>query len=337
MFFYILIWAYLLICSLTCQRKNILWGNILVLSVIAGLRAVTVGVDTKNYLRIFEWIADGGGEFIEPGWFYLCKMVLSFGMEYNMLLWIVSVMTLIPVAFVVSQKSPNPSLSIFFYYSLYFYLNSFNIMRQILSVSFVFLGYIYLEQGRKKAYVFWVCIATLFHLSALSALGLLWIDKIKLTSAKIILLLCLSFLLGSLVINDMLLAYIIGDYANATKGLRESLGGVYVLGLLVNSFFLIIYFTTYKNKRNSFWMKIFFIGLVCMNLVMRMELSGRIILYFTISQIILLVQYVYVLCRIREKKYMFLLVLVYVMSIFMKILILANIPGRSVIPYESII
>ena len=69
--------------SATAQRKDkkkYIILAALVLTVLAGLRAVSVGIDTKNYVRLFTHIADGDlhlAHGLETSFKYICAFLLA--------------------------------------------------------------------------------------------------------------------------------------------------------------------------------------------------------------------------------------------------------------------
>lgn len=321
MLIYILIWISLLLCSWKKNNVGLMWVNIVFLSLFAGLRALNIGIDTINYYDIWNWIAGGGGDFVEPGWYLMNKGMQNMGGSYNLLLWIVSLITLIPMGKLAGKYSPNPSLSLFFYYSIIFLL-SLNIMRQILAVSIVWIGYLFLVRGHWKKYLFWTLLAAMIHYTALCALFLVFVNKIRLSENRCFWWTLISFA-GGFLLNANILSLFIGRYAvylQDGQGFRTNLVSVYLLGGLMNAFYLFIYFTSFKEERNSWWMKIYFIGIILMNLTAQLELGTRLILYFTGIQIIVLPLYIRH-NKISNKSLLYSLLILYAGILYMKLLI----------------
>src|SRR5690606_40670436 len=69
------------------------------------------------------------------------------------LLMVSTLLIIIPVFYVAKRYSLNPMLSIFLFFVLYIYLQSFNITRQSVAISVVFLSYIFLIERRH----IWFC------------------------------------------------------------------------------------------------------------------------------------------------------------------------------------
>ncbi len=330
---YIVIWLLLLFLSYWRNNNAILWASILVLSIIAGLRADTVGTDTFTYREIFDGISSGIRLGIEPGWFLLNKAISWVGGGYQFLLWVVSILTLFPVSLVIIKESPNKQFSLFAYYSLYFYLNSFNGMRQFMAISIILLAYTILIKGKYWRFILLVLLASMFHFSALIALVALFIRKIKITSTRLTIALALSFIMGMIITNDLLTLFA-GKYAvyladtnpNAT---RESMASVIVMTLLLNGLVFWLYYSGSQIVRNNIWFKFFIAGIILHNLTIQFTLGARLILYFTVAQIILYPLYISD-NRVKQKYLAFSIITLYLTVLFYKML-LAN--ASEVVPY----
>ena len=195
MLLYIVVWIILLLYSFKKENTTILWICILLLICMAGLRSISVGTDTFSYEDIYYWIEAGNANFIEPGWRFLNWLIQYVGGNFNMLLMVVAILTLLPVGFVIKQCSPAPSLSLFLYFSLFTYLQSYNLMRQMLAVSIVLLGYTYLYKQQRVRYLICVAFAMTFHTSALFSIPLIWIDRFNLSMKKVLWILSITLIL----------------------------------------------------------------------------------------------------------------------------------------------
>lgn len=312
------------LCALLGNRhRNVVWFNIFILSLINGLRDISIGIDTSNYYDIWNWISQGVGDYIEPGWYWLTKIIQYLGGSYNFFLWVIATMTFIPIGYAGKKVGYNPSLILLFYYLITFYLQSFNVMRQILAISFVLLGYLNLANANKKRYFIWVCIAFLFHYSSIVALIVNFVPRRINSSRKKIVNLLLGSLLGSFLLTPNFLSIIIGRYAVYLQdgaGIRENVLSAYILGCLVNILYIIIYKTMDSAYRESWFMKTYLAGIIFMNLTTQLELGTRIILYFTILQIIVFPMYI-LHNRFKNRGIAAMLVFTYAIVLFFKLLI----------------
>ncbi|MFR4024530.1 MAG: EpsG family protein [Alistipes indistinctus] len=107
---YIAIWIALLVLA-TARREHrlLLWTVVVGMSLLAGLRDLSIGVDTRPYHEAFTIAQDGRMPPMEPGWGLLNIAVARLGGNFNLLLWIVSITTLGLVTRVATKDSPNPT------------------------------------------------------------------------------------------------------------------------------------------------------------------------------------------------------------------------------------
>lgn len=332
MWLYIIIWLLLLLASKYPQKK-VFYISLFLLSLLAGLRGNVIGFDTHIYNDIFSWIKEGTNYPIEPSWYYLNKYVGLLGGGFNFFLWVVSFLTLFILGIALVRCSPSPIFSLFLYYSLYAYLNSFNGMRQFLAISLVIAGYTYLPNLKK--FLMCVLVAASFHFSAIFSLFALFYRFLVMKCGIVIIILLISFLLG-LVLNDELFSLLTGPYAqylDSDFGYRENLISAVILVIFMDLLFCWCFFTSTGAFKQSIWTKIFFFAIVLINATLQLKLGARVILYFTLVQILYFPNYLN--CNIVKNKLLLKsIVIVYVAIVFMKILILGNLGEYSVYPYK---
>lgn len=324
MAFYITIAVWLSFCALIGKKyRNLIWFNVFLLSLINGLRDVSIGIDTENYYDIWIWISQGKGQFIEPAWYFLNKGIQLIGGGYNLFLWIVALITFIPIGYIAKKYILNPSLALLFYFFITFYLQSFNMMRQDVAISIIAISYVFLLKKKKLKYYITVLLACLFHTSAICSLAVLLIPKkMRLTNAKIINLQIVS-LFSSFLLSPGIISLFIGSYAiylQGGEGVRENIASAYILGILANLFYLFIYNTIRIEHRDTWIMRAYFLGILLMNITTQLELGTRIILYFTILQVFIYPIYLQN-NRFKDKYTAPTLVFTYAIIFFLKFLI----------------
>ena len=182
------------------QSRRYAFVIILVLSLIAGLRGESVGVDTWVYKSIFE---SNNGKIAylygvtEPIFVYISSVIMTLtGNAWPVFLF----WSVVTNAFIVSRMyelryrcSFTISVAV---YVLVYYFPTFNIMRQMVAVAIVFYATKWLE-GRQSIlkYVVAVIVASMIHYSAAISLVYipiyLYFKKNHLSRAKKILLLLL--------------------------------------------------------------------------------------------------------------------------------------------------
>lgn len=268
--------------------------SFILMFVLSGYRATTVGTDTLNYEQIFLFL-EAGSDFLrqEIGWLFLNNLVLTYGGDFQHVLIITSLLVLVPLFYVAKKYSVNPMLTVFLFFSLYFYLQSFNIMRQSVAISFVLFSIIALANNRKPLFILLIAIGSTFHLTALLALPFIFINRLPTFSniAYIVLvILCMIFGLFIFDIALYRLAALFGySHYLSYYSAGNILGNALYL-LVLNSFFCFILFTI-KDKNNLLF-KLFFLFIVVANLTARVPFGYRLIMMFSISQVLFLPYYV---------------------------------------------
>lgn len=338
---YIAIWIALLVLA-TARREHrlLLWAVVVGMSLLAGLRDLSIGVDTRPYHEAFTIAQDGRMPPMEPGWGLLNIAVARLGGNFNLLLWIVSITTLGLVTRVATKDSPNPRFSLFIYYSMYAYLNSFNGMRQFLAISIVLWGFHLLYRNKVWKFLITIGMAMTIHLSSIIGFVALITRKIPLKPWILYTSLSFSLLTGLFIIKDTWLIPLLGPYGVYLQGdnfsVRESLSSAVIMALLMNCLLLFLYHTAPVSFRNNFWLKLFWMGILVTNISLQLVLGTRMILYFTITQVTLFPQYLS--AKQRDIPLVSTLLILYLLLIFLKILILGN-DGQegSIYPYKSVL
>ena len=180
---YILTLLLSLLLARAAQKKNkkkyIVFAA-LVLTVVAGLRAQSVGIDTKNYAELFARIAEGRLDLaygLETSFKYVCVVLLGIWNNFNFLYF---VFALITNCFIfVRLWDFKDQISLPWATAIYFgvfYFMTFNIMRQFVAAAIIFYGTRYLVKKKYFKFLIFVAAAFLFHKSALLGVGFIALD-----------------------------------------------------------------------------------------------------------------------------------------------------------------
>ena len=173
-----LIFAYLAGRQKNKKRTSIwIWVIIIVLSIVAGVRASTVGIDLAHY--IVRHI-----EPIREGMFARVRQPIGF----RVLVWTVylftnqTVIVITTIAFIINgliirrlwdfRHKASFVLMVLFYYCS-FYLITFNVFRQFLAIAIVFFATRYLDRRKYVKYGTLVAIAMTLHVVAIMGLALI--------------------------------------------------------------------------------------------------------------------------------------------------------------------
>lgn len=173
---------FILMCSLIRIDRQLLIFIFIgcTLFILSGYRDISVGTDTIGYFSHFETISSGYIIPVEPGWIYLNQFISTLGGTYETFMIFISALILFPLLFIIYKTSNNPIFSVFLYYTTYLYFYSFNITRQALAITIVFLSFFFLLSKKKKILIplGLILLASTLHTSALIALPILVADKI---------------------------------------------------------------------------------------------------------------------------------------------------------------
>ena len=179
----------LLLCwlfSYLAQRRNsrlYVWLIIFTLTLVAGFRDFSVGMDTQNYVVKFDLIANGafGLAFgLEESFKYIVHGLLSIFPNMTFLLTLFAFVTswcIITRFWELREVSSFVCMVLCYYMAFYFM--SFNAIRQFVAVGIVFYCTRYLTQNKIPRYIIGVLLAMQFHQSALIGFVLLAVNCLR--------------------------------------------------------------------------------------------------------------------------------------------------------------
>ena len=170
------------------EKKNtvyvcIVFGYMLLMSVFR----YGIGNDFFTYRSIFYRFCDStdslasrfaNAEF-EPGYTAIMQLGRLLGGDYLVLNLIMSLLILVPTAFVIIKYSKIPWLSCWLYLTVTFFYNSMNFTRQTLAASIVLLTYPLIKSKKHWAVILVTFAASLFHTSVLLFIPVYLLSLIK--------------------------------------------------------------------------------------------------------------------------------------------------------------
>lgn len=328
MIVYILLLLFLLASLLFVNNKHFAFVVFLVLFLLFVLRDISVGTDTVNYLDIYNGEKDTfslvkGNEY---GYSFINFLVFTYFGDFRFVLCIVSLLILFPLYVSLKKESRFIVLSICFYVSLFYYANSLNIMRQSIAMSFSLLAYTYIDSRKWRHYSIYLFIASLFHTTALFLFPLYFVNKIKVYRFTFILILLLTFYIGSSNAIAPILFWLnafdlYSVYTDVNLSMQSYSLTRFLLNLLLIS---ILLFADVKDK----YIKIFYISVVLLNIFSAVPYIARFAQYLSIVQIILFAN-----IKLINNRYNILFILVLLLySIVVYLFMLKNNIGE-VVPY----
>ena len=161
---------------------------IIIISLLGGLRGITIGTDLNVYGEKWFNIAVNSSSFVtykstisttDIGYIFLNYIVSRFTNNFNIYLFIHQLICNgIIVSVLYKHKNKTPFAISLLCYLCIFYGRTFNILRQAVALSIVFYGISKLINNQEKKFIIYVLIATLFHFTAIFSIVILPIKKI---------------------------------------------------------------------------------------------------------------------------------------------------------------
>lgn len=194
--FYVLICLFIVFFSVKVEKniheKFFVCMLILTLTLVAGLRHQSVGIDTPGYVSLISQLRDGYhirlNNISEQGFIALSYVIVNISDKYTLALIVYGFITnaLIVLRLYDYKRKISFTWAVFMYYML-FYFATFNTIRQWLAMAIVFYGTRYISDNIKSIikYVIFVLLAVLMHTTALFAIFMIPLYYISLPSKDI--------------------------------------------------------------------------------------------------------------------------------------------------------
>lgn len=211
------------------------------LSLVAGLRAVNIGIDTSNYAWIFEsaplmnlkYILGNETE-VEKGYLILQNLVYKFSDDFNVFLTIGSLFFVYSVSRLIYKNSVECCLSFILFIGLGFYKFSMTGVRQTIAIGIILFSFEFIKKRKLIPFLLIVALASTFHFSAIVFLPIFFFAYKEITNIYVVLsaiLIPLSFLLKGTIFSllSLISGYGYDPYANE---------GPYVLLIMMITVFI---------------------------------------------------------------------------------------------------
>jgi len=209
---YITMLALTFVLSQAAKKKNSFLPFALLLMVyvlIAGLRSISVGIDTKNYAKLFEtgeyiWLKDKGF-IIFTDLFYKKTDVHTYLFVISLLTYTFTFIGIWGI-----RKHIDLPLTMTFYFACMF-LPTLNIVRQSFAFSIVFLALPLLFKNRYVLFILFVVLASTIHIVSFVAILILlfhiictWSSKRRETKIMIVIFSLIAIAIGIVVFKTSL-------------------------------------------------------------------------------------------------------------------------------------
>lgn len=223
-----------------------------VLLVLVSLRAITIGIDTQNYIYLFNSFSNMSWKelFIgqEPAYAVLNKLVSYISKNPNLLFFVLAMMYIIPTAKFYIDNIEMPMLTIALFVSMSTFVMLFSGVRQSIAIAIGIVAF-YLTKNKKLIpFILVVLLAILFHRSAFMIAFMYPLYHIKIT--KKWLLVVVPLMLAVFVFNkpifNFLAIFISGSYE-----VKVSSTGAYTMIVLFAMLSVFSYVVVDEEKMDS--------------------------------------------------------------------------------------
>ena len=269
--------------------------DIILMIVIMGLRANTVGTDTIIYLdfyktfakhSFFENITIFNYQNLEYGYVMFNTIVGHFFNE-QIFLFIVAIVIYIPIFIFIKKKSKSAVLSLFIFLCFGFFNQSFNISRQWIAIGILMISYHYVIEKKFWKFMLFVFCAALFHKTALIFAIIYPLSFIKNISKNMIIFyfaISAIFILFGSQITDILQNIFYASYELKRNG---DIGLSIIINLAILLTLLYFRHSFEKNSKDANLLIIISALTILFNILgIYMDLFSRVMLYFKIFYII---------------------------------------------------
>lgn len=326
----------------TKVKKICVCIGLLIPILISALRW-NVGSDFMVYVNKFNWYNGNIGDSFE----FLYFIIINISKLLGNVQFMFSIYSILTVVFVYKalkyNKEKYPIALTFFIYIFLYFIQSFNIMRQLLAVAIIFYAYRYLYERNIKKFIFFNILACLSHTTAIFFFPVYFMFfKNKEKNRKIRFKQILYFILIIVVVLNF--DKVINQLTNMNAFERYSLYSEKVASknrTAILKVMLLIYFFIFRKKyvkyddRNNTYILLFIIGTILEFLGYNSPYIKRIAMYFSISEIYLLGCMPKLFKNNNTRIFIVFGIILYVLAFF--ILSYYILRQANVIPYNSIL
>ena len=318
-------------------KKRIYILAVMQLIFILGFRLLgTVGKDWIYYSKYYDLQLNWNlAEILnyqryEIGFKLLTKVLSLIYNNTQFYVFIIGMISIVPVAYIVYKYSKMPFLSLIIYVALDFYTFNFAGLRQGIAIAIIFFAYKYIVENKLSKFICCIILATLFHASAIIFLPIYFIRQIKITKIKIVLFAIIAILIYVfknqifIIINSFL-------YDNYSMSNTNSINWM-LLCICMLILCYLFYKAVIKNDKNN--QKLYIIttiGCMCMLFSQIASDTMRIANYFYIFIIILIPEVLNCLKNKTTKNTLVIFSIILLAGIYLYLL---NIDSYNIVPYK---
>lgn len=275
--------------------------SLIALLIIVSFRdGSSVGIDSPTYFNAYKFQLSG----FEIGYSFLNNLFSKAAINYNIFIFFINCLAIFNIAKFIRRNSHYYILPIFIYFSDFFLYYNMSGVRQAIALSFTALSISYIFNKKKKLALFYIVLASLFHVSSLIFLLVLFIPTKKL-SAKNYIKLIIGF--GVLILGfDFIITYFpqiqqkfifYSEIQQQSEG-YENIQFNFIVGIVKRILVLIPVLITVRtllaNDKLAFIFNIYLVGFIIyiLTFLTSPDIGVRLSSYFTIVDTVLICNYI---------------------------------------------
>lgn len=325
---------------------NVIFYISLVFSLVffTGLRG-NIEPDYENYLDIFNNSKLGINLGVEPGFYYLNSFISNWGLDFQWVIFLMALFTVIIKINFFIKNSKNYLFSFLIYYCSMFFLYDFIAIRQALAMAIFMISVPYIVERKFLPYLICIIFASTFHLSALVLLPIYFFIHLSFNKFIFYIILLLSTLTSvfkyDIHLTSLLLDYIsLPGFANNKIEIYaiEDIYAALSFRQLILGFLFVYLFSKKMDKSILVFINLYIFGIMIATLLNEIpQLSYRLKAYFFWTEAILVVYFVDKLLKnyvwIKIVAYLILGAL-YSLSLYSYFLVLSQRHESYIYPYK---
>lgn len=241
--------CFLLLAYKATRSMFFIYLPVVILILFCGLRASSVGIDTNNYVGMFQTVDLTLPFFtnnysFEYGFALLLKTTALFSNNYLFFLLVSGGLTILLNVRALYSLSHNFVISMFLFITTCTYFFVFNGLRQAIAASIFSMAIVALVRNEKLSYFAWILIAVFFHKSVIVVIPFFWIVR-QPFSFKFITYLFFAVILFILAISNLDFFMPVTDSERYTQYIDRGAAGA---GLLTAFFVMLSLFYIYIRR-----------------------------------------------------------------------------------------
>lgn len=305
------------------------------LAIIAGIR-YDVGQDYMyTYVPIFEQVISGNTKntWGDIGYIFLNKIISLFTNDYAGIFIVTSCLFVFFTFKAIYYHSKNIVMSIILMVFMGYYFCFMNGVRQMLATSILIYSIKFIKERNIKKFAVCVFFASINHLTAVLFIPVYFLDKVKISNFKMIIILVVEYVSSGLLTRIILRFLLFTKYAwylNSNYTARRE--GIILI--LMN--FLILGLSMFYNcdRENDIFIKIQWIAVMMTSFIGLLPVANRIVWIFGLPSIILVPNIV--ACQKSKITKFVLNYIIIILYIIYFIYTVGINNSNSVLPYQTI-